>query len=78
MPTVLRAGPYRFFFYAGDGSEPPHIHVERDDSEAKFGLDPVWLHRSHGFGRKEINQIRQLVESRREQLLESWDEFFRG
>jgi hypothetical protein len=40
MPTVLRSGPYRFFFYAGDGSEPPHVHVERDDSEAKFWLGP--------------------------------------
>lgn len=30
MPTVLRVGPYRFFFYAGDRSEPAHVHVERD------------------------------------------------
>jgi hypothetical protein len=36
MPTVLRLGPYRFFFYAGDGVEPPHVHVERDDDTAKF------------------------------------------
>ena len=55
MPTVLRVGPLRFFFYAGDGAEPPHIHVERDDSEAKFWLDPVRLERSRGF-RKEGNQ----------------------
>jgi hypothetical protein len=41
MPTVLRAGPYRFFFYAGDRDEPPHIHVERDDHTAKFWLDQV-------------------------------------
>ncbi|MFY9618426.1 MAG: DUF4160 domain-containing protein [Pyrinomonadaceae bacterium] len=39
MPTVLRNGPYRFFFYAGDREEPPHIHVERDDCLAKFGLN---------------------------------------
>ena len=41
MPTVLRVGPFRFFFFAGDRDEPPHIHVERDDCEAKFWLDPV-------------------------------------
>jgi Domain of unknown function (DUF4160) len=40
MPTVLRSGPYRFFLYAGDGGEPPHVHVERDAAEAKFWLDP--------------------------------------
>jgi hypothetical protein len=32
MPTVLRIGPYRFFFYAGDRDEPPHVHVERGKS----------------------------------------------
>ena len=54
MPTVLRVGPYRFFFYAGDGDEPPHVHVERDDSEAKIWLDPVRLERSGGFSGKEL------------------------
>lgn len=78
MPTVLRVGPFRFFFYAGDGGEPPHVHVERDDGEAKFWLDPVRLGRSRGFRRKEINRVRELVEEHREQLLESWNEFFRG
>jgi hypothetical protein len=78
MPTVLRVGPFRFFFYAGDGDEPPHVHVERDDWEAKFWLDPVRLERSRGFRRKEINRIRELVEEYQEPLLESWNEFFRG
>jgi hypothetical protein len=78
MPTVLRVGPYRFFFYAGDGGEPPHVHAERDDGEAKFWLDPVRLERSRGFRRKEINRVRELVEQHSEQLLESWHEFFRG
>ena len=76
MPTVFRSGPFRFFFYAGDGGEPPHVHVERDDCAAKFWLDPVRLERSHGFRRKEINQVRALVEEHQQQLLESWHEFF--
>jgi hypothetical protein len=78
MPTVLRVGPFRFFFYAGDGGEPPHVHVERDEGEAKFWLDPVRLERSHGFSRKEINRVRELVEQHEPQLLEGWDEFFHG
>jgi hypothetical protein len=36
MPTVLRIGPYRFYFYSHDGAEPRHIHVERDGQSAKF------------------------------------------
>jgi hypothetical protein len=51
MPTALIVGPYRFFFYSGDGGEPPHIHVERDQHVAKVWLDPVRLARTGGFGR---------------------------
>ncbi len=76
MPTVLRIGPYRFFFYSGDGGEPPHVHVERDDGEAKFWLDPVRLERSGGLGRKDLNQIQSHVEDNRERLLECWHEYF--
>lgn len=78
MPTVIRTGPFRFFFYAGDGGEPPHVLVERDDCEAKFWLEPIRLERSRGFKRKEINTLRSLIEEHRQQLLESWNEFFQG
>ncbi len=78
MPTVLRVGPFRFFFYAGDGNEPSHIHIERDECEAKFWLDPIRFERSRGFRRKEISRIRELVEEHHQQLLESWNEFFHG
>jgi len=78
MPTVLRSGPFRFFFYAGDGNEPPHVHVERDDGEAKFWLDPVRLERSHGFCSKDINRIQDLIEDHQGDLLEAWNDFFRG
>lgn len=76
MPTVLRLGPYRCFFYAGDREEPPHIHVERDDNVAKFWLDPVRLQSSGGFNRREINRIRRLIEENQQVILESWHEFF--
>ncbi|NUQ61932.1 MAG: DUF4160 domain-containing protein [Pirellulales bacterium] len=78
MPTVLRSGPFRFFFYAGDGGEPPHVHVERDDGEAKFWLDPVRLVRSHGLRSKDVHQIQELVKQHQAELLEAWDEFFDG
>lgn len=38
MPTLLRWNGYRFFFYAADGDEPPHVHVAKGEHEAK-----VWL-----------------------------------
>ena len=78
MPTVLRLGPYRFFFYAGDGDEPPHVHAERDNSEAKIWLDPSRLERSGGFSAQEIRQIEQIVTAHLDQLMDAWNEFFNG
>jgi hypothetical protein len=77
MPTVLRDGPYRFFFYSADGNEPPHVHVERDDCEAKFWLDAVRLERSRGFSRTELNAISRIVSDNRQQILDRWHEFYR-
>ena len=77
MPTVLRSGPYRFFFYAGDREEPPHIHIERDD-KTKFWLDPVRLQNSGGFGRAGLRDLQKLVEDHREELLGAWNDFFHG
>ena len=78
MPTVLRVGPYRFYFYAGDRDEPPHVHVEREDKIAKFWLDPMRLQSSGGFSRTEIGRIQRLVREHREEVVEAWNEYFRG
>lgn len=77
MPTLLRIGPYRFFCYSADRNEPPHVHVERDENEAKFWLEPVKMQRNNGFSRKEVNKIRNMVEANQIKLLEYWDDYFR-
>jgi hypothetical protein len=76
MPTVLRSGPYRFFFYSSDADELPHVHVERDENTAKFWLSPVRLQNSGGFKPVEVRRIQRLVEQHREALLRSWDAYF--
>ncbi len=40
MPTALRLGPYRFYFYSYDCGEPRHMHVDCENKSAKFWLDP--------------------------------------
>lgn len=77
MPTVLQSGPYRFFFYAGDRDEPPHVHFERNSSVSKFWMDPVRLANSGGFRRPELGSIQRLVEENQQELMRSWDEFFK-
>ena len=78
MPTVFRSGPYRLFFYTGDREEPPHVHIERDDCEAKFWLNPIRLQCSFGFAANEINKIEKLIVENQQHLREQWDEFFNG
>ncbi|MEO6697315.1 MAG: DUF4160 domain-containing protein [Gammaproteobacteria bacterium] len=75
---MLRVRAYRFFFYAGDRNEPPHVHVERDDKLAKFWLEPVRLQSSGGFSRVEIARIQKLVNEHRSRLTEAWHEYFRN
>ncbi|MDQ3773968.1 MAG: DUF4160 domain-containing protein [Pseudomonadota bacterium] len=76
MPTVLRSGPYRFFFYASDRNEPQHVHVERDDKIAKFWLEPIRLQSSGGFSRVEMVRIEKVVNDHRVELMETWNEYF--
>lgn len=76
MPTALKAGPYRFFFYAGDREEPLHIHVERDDKIAKFWLDPIRLQSSGGFSRIEVARIHKIIKENHSKLTEAWNEYF--
>ncbi len=76
MPTILRVGAYRFFFYAGDRDEPQHVHAERDDKIAKFCLDPVRLQRSGGFNRTDIGRIHRIIEDHRSELVEAWNDYF--
>jgi hypothetical protein len=76
MPTVLRFGPYRFFFYASDRDEPVHVHVERDEKVAKYWLDPVRLQNSGGYNRLELKQILIIIKENQAPLMEAWNEYF--
>lgn len=76
VPTILRIGPYRFFFYSADGAEPPHVHVARDDAVAKYWLDPPRLTQGSGFAAHELRKIRGMIEHRESEMLAAWNEFF--
>jgi len=76
MPTVWRVGPYRFFFYSNEGTEPPHIHIQEGRNLAKFWLDPVSLAVSKHFRAHELSRGERLIADHQKQLLEEWNAFF--
>lgn len=77
-PTVLRSGPYRFFFFASDRNEPVHVHVGRDDHVAKFWLSPVRQAYNYGFAANELTRIERLVRRHEARLVRAWDEYFKS
>ncbi|MFA6920618.1 MAG: DUF4160 domain-containing protein [Gallionella sp.] len=76
MPKVLELRGFRFFFFSGEGDEPPHIHVEHGDQVAKYWLNPVELAESQGFRNHELNKLRVMVIEHRAIFLEKWYEHF--
>jgi hypothetical protein len=76
MPTVLRIGRFRFFFYSNENQEPPHIHVKAAENEAKFWLNPVRLAFNHGYRGHELNEVERLVRDNQVALLEAWNGYF--
>ena len=78
MPTVLRIGSFKFYFYSHEPNEPPHIHIDRDRYSAKFWLDPVTLAKNIGFSPQELRKLEKLVMENRTLILEAWHEYFGG
>ena len=76
LPTIFRAGPYRFFFYSNEGTEAPHVHVEREGHVAKLWLTPVSIRRSGGLPSHELTKIESIVLMNRDDLLREWKAFF--
>lgn len=76
MPTVLRVGSYRLYFYSHEPNEPPHVHIDRDRDSVKFWLLPVSLARNIGFSAKELRNIEKIVRDNQEILLEAWNDYF--
>ena len=75
MPTILRTKGYRFFFYINDHS-PPHIHVEKERSTAKYLLDNAEIVKSKRFNANELSEIRKIVQDNLELFKTKWDEYF--
>ena len=78
MPNLLQVEGFRFFFYSSERNEPPHVHVERAEAEAKFWLDPLRLVYSHRMTPRELRRLRELVFQHQALFKERWHEHFPG
>ena len=75
MPTILRIRGYRFYFFAEEGSEPPHVHIEKGSGAMKVWLDDTLIASSEKLKPGEIRVALQLTRKHRSFLLQSWHEW---
>ncbi len=76
MPTLLRIGAFRFYFYSHEPNEPPHVHVDRGNATIKIWLDNLEVAKSQGYRAHEISGIVALVEQHQTAFVEAWHEYF--
>jgi hypothetical protein len=77
MPKALEEkNGYQFSFYSSDCSEPPHVHVTKAGSQAKFWLFPrVELAVNRGFKQQEIDEVRGIMIGNKWTIWQNWKKF---
>ena len=79
MPIIFRYRGFKFFFYSNEGSprEPIHVHVERDEMEAKFWLIPeVRVAYNDGYDARTLRMLLGVVEANKDRIVRAWNEYF--
>jgi hypothetical protein len=77
VPTIHREKGFSFYFYAEEGGEPPHVHVDKADGTAKFWLHPVRLAYSENLKTTELREAEKIVRIQQTKFTGKWHEFFR-
>ena len=76
MPTLLRYGCYRFYFFSHEPNEPPHIHVDKGNATIKVWLATLEVARNRGFRTHEIAGIIAIIGDHQRMFVEKWHEYF--
>ncbi|MCP9916733.1 DUF4160 domain-containing protein [Cyanobium sp. ATX 6F1] len=76
LPTVLRDGEYRLFFFSRE--EPRmHVHVSHPDGEAKFWLTPaVQIAKNICLGDSRLRDAQRVVEAHHQEIIDAWNNYF--
>ena len=75
MPTVFIFFGFRFMFYSND-HDPIHVHIVKDDCEAKYNVSPIEQVYNHGFKKQQIAIIESIIEENVEVITERWKAHF--
>jgi hypothetical protein len=75
-PTILRIGPYRFFFNSRE-EQRQHVHVSSSEGTAKFWLEPLVALASHyRLSDRELQRLEDLVKEHENEFKSAWKSHF--
>ena len=75
-PTVFKYKNYRFLFFSREESRI-HVHVTSPEGEAKFWITPeISLAKSFGLSQKQITELEKVIEERKNDIKNAWEEHF--
>jgi hypothetical protein len=75
-PTIMREGPFRFFFNSREEARM-HVHVATADGTAKFWLEPITaLDSFYNLQTSDLQRIEGLVQEHREEFIRAWRRHF--
>ena len=76
MPTVIKIGSYRFFFFSREETRM-HIHISCPDGEEKFWLLPeIELARNYKLSKVQLKAIEKLIEDHYDDFRNAWNIYF--
>jgi hypothetical protein len=77
-PTIFKEKNYRFFFFSRE-EKRKHIHVIGPGGEAKFWIEPeIEVASVTGFSDKEVGRLKKTIIKRKDEINNSWEEYFGG
>jgi hypothetical protein len=77
-PTVFRAAGFRFFFFSREEARI-HVHVHRENGEAKFWIEPkIELATNYGLSQAQLTRAKRLIEEHENEIRNAWKEHFGG
>jgi len=82
MPSILSIRGWRFFFYANERNEPPHVHARKGDADCKYWLrsETYEIEEDHAYNMNPADRrtVRKIIFDHFEHLLSEYESFHKG
>ncbi|MCL4707818.1 DUF4160 domain-containing protein [bacterium] len=82
MPSILFIRGWRFFFYANERNEPPHIHARKGDADCKYWLhsDTYEIKEAHAYKLSPADRrtVRKIIFDNFDYILSEYESFQKG